>query len=134
LIIELENYLLSIYKEFSHPLLEKFTSDVMLGIDKSNAEYCKEFKISQKTFIKHSKQYLKRTPNEFKRVTRFRKASEEYNKAGKDLYSLTDLSYSNGFFDQAHMIKDFKSLTKYTPKEFFLKLSFENPGINRIYM
>jgi AraC-like DNA-binding protein len=28
------------------------------------------------------------------------------------------LAYENGYFDQAHFIKDFKSLSGYSPKEF----------------
>jgi len=41
--------------------------------------------------------------------------------------SLTDLSYENGYYDQAHFIKDFKEFTGLSPKAFYsadnLKLS-----------
>jgi hypothetical protein len=129
-----ESYLLSKYKEFVHPFLIDFTSDVMDGVEQPNDYYTDKFKISSKTFIKHCKQYLKRTPNEFKKVARFKRTLEEFGASQKGLYSLTDLCYSNSFFDQAHMIKDFKSLTGYTPKGFFKKLSLENKGINWVYL
>jgi transcriptional regulator GlxA family with amidase domain len=33
--------------------------------------------------------------------------------------SLTALAYENGYFDQAHFIKDFKEFTGLSPKQFF---------------
>lgn len=44
----------------------------------------------------------------------------------EDIKSLTNLAYENGYFDQAHFIKDFKEFTGLTPKEFYgddLKMS-----------
>lgn len=44
----------------------------------------------------------------------------------KEVTSLTNLAYENGYFDQAHFIKDFKEFTELTLKEFYgdhLKMS-----------
>jgi AraC-like DNA-binding protein len=44
----------------------------------------------------------------------------------KQFTSLTSLAYENGYFDQAHFIKDFKEFTGVSPKQFYgenLKLS-----------
>jgi AraC-like DNA-binding protein len=48
---------------------------------------------------------------EYRKIHRFRNAIS--NK--KKLKNLTELSYENLFFDQSHLIKDFKSLTKINP-------------------
>ncbi|MEQ8526017.1 helix-turn-helix domain-containing protein [Gracilimonas sp.] len=43
----------------------------------------------------------------------------------KEYSTLTELAYDNGYYDQAHFIKDFKKYTGLTPKDFFdPKLSF----------
>jgi len=44
----------------------------------------------------------------------------------KKFTNLTSLAYENGYYDQAHFIKDFKEFTGISPKSFFsdnLKLS-----------
>ena len=37
----------------------------------------------------------------------------------KEYNTLTELAYDNGYYDQAHFIKDFKKYTGLTPKDFF---------------
>jgi AraC-like DNA-binding protein len=38
----------------------------------------------------------------------------------KNMY-LTEYAYRNGYFDQSHFIRDFKTYSGYTPKEFVTK-------------
>jgi AraC-like DNA-binding protein len=60
--------------------------------------------------------YLGKTPKQFIRIVRFQSVIQNLSCAGpKDL---TRFTYDNGYFDQAHFIKDFKNLSGYTPKEF----------------
>lgn len=129
----IEGYLLSKLNKFEHPFLKTFVQDVYRGVDKTVLEYSKENHISPKTFIKHSKLYLKRTPVEFKKIVRFRNILKEFKDDKKMDFSLTNLSLLVNFFDQSHMIKDFKYLTGYTPKDFFKKVDKEEQGINWMY-
>ena len=59
---------------------------------------------------------LGKTPKQFIRIVRFQRVIQNLSRPG-DKY-LTRMAYENGYFDQAHFVKDFKSLSGYTPKEF----------------
>lgn len=78
--------------------------------------------LSQKLFLTNKslerKFYalLGKTPKQFIRIVRFQGVILNLSKPG-DKY-LTQMAYENGYFDQAHFVKDFKSLSGYTPKEF----------------
>lgn len=69
--------------------------------------------------------YLGKSPTEYKKIFRFRKALG--NK--KDLKNLTELSYENLFYDQSHLIKDFKTFTKVTPNSFFRAVNTEPKNV-----
>lgn len=72
--------------------------------------------MSLKTFERNFQQQVGMGPKQFQRVLRFSKS------LGMKLYnpqfSWTDIAHKMGYFDQMHLIKDFKSLTNYTPSEF----------------
>lgn len=53
-------------------------------------------------------------PKQFTRIVRFQQTISSFSTDK----SLTQLAIDNGYFDQAHFIKDFKALSGYTPKEF----------------
>lgn len=59
--------------------------------------------------------HLGKSPTEYRKIYRFRNAIRDQKKSG----NLTELSYENLFYDQSHLIKDFKTLTKINPKTFF---------------
>ncbi len=61
-------------------------------------------------------EYIGANPKEFSRTVRFQRALKilEHNPQ----LSLTALTYQCGYFDQSHMIKEFKALSGYTPREF----------------
>lgn len=60
---------------------------------------------------------LGKTPKQFIRIVRFQGVIQSFSNQ-RNKY-LTQLAYENGYFDQAHFVKDFKALSGYTPKEFF---------------
>jgi AraC-like DNA-binding protein len=57
-----------------------------------------------------------KSPKQFIRIVRFQEVLRRLS-LGDNSY-LTEYAYNNGYFDQSHFIKDFKSLSGYTPKEF----------------
>ncbi|MDD4192883.1 MAG: helix-turn-helix domain-containing protein [Mangrovibacterium sp.] len=57
-----------------------------------------------------------KTPKQFIRIVRFQEVIRSMS--SPRCTNLTQLAYENGYFDQAHFVKDFKDLSGYTPKEF----------------
>lgn len=133
LVGKLENYWLSKLTGFTHP----FLSEVILKIEENakitTAELASEFKVSQKTLIAQFKKHLCKTPSEYKKILRFRKAIVKMKDSNENT-SLTELSHLIDFFDQSHMIDNFKSLTKLTPRTFFERLTtMENSDVHWIF-
>ena len=64
------------------------------------------------------------SPKQLSRVVRLQATLKMLEQ--KQFTSLTSLAYENGYYDQAHFIKDFKEFTGHSPKSFYadnLKLS-----------
>ena len=59
---------------------------------------------------------LGQTPKQFIKLIRFQEVILDLSQTHN--LDLTDYAYRNGYFDQSHFIKDFKSYTGYTPTEF----------------
>jgi AraC-like DNA-binding protein len=128
-IAAMEAYWMGKLKGVSHPFLYQALNDMLLPKHKEMtiAEIAGKNNISQKTLIKHFERHLGKTPSEFRKIVRFRNALKQKSLDLRD-DNLTDITYISRYFDQSHMIKDFKSLTGYTPKEFFKKLSSSHDG------
>ncbi|NQZ45486.1 MAG: helix-turn-helix transcriptional regulator [Flavobacteriaceae bacterium] len=134
LIDSLETYLVSKLTEFRHPFLHRFVEAVTNDPTLSLAQLSKSYGISQKTLIKHAKAYLFRTPSQFIKVVRFYSSLKAYDTKGHGTLSLTEIGYSASFFDQAHMIKEFKTLTGFTPRRFFNNLERTDGNLNWIFL
>jgi len=64
------------------------------------------------------------SPKQLSKIIRLQSAIKMLEQ--KQYTNLTSLAYANGYFDQAHFIKDFKELTGMSPKKFYtdsLKMS-----------
>lgn len=131
----LEAYWLSKLKGFNHPFLYEVIGE-MTGEDglSSVSEIARKYDISRTTINKHFDLHLCTTPSQFKKVLRFRNAMRRHRlKISEE--SLADISCGADYFDQSHMIKDFKSLTNYAPKTFFSKISaLEDGQINWLFL
>ena len=131
----IESYWLSKLKGFEHPFLNKLLTD--LKDDKNDfsiSDLAKKYGISRQNLTKHFEANLCKSPSDFKKIHRFREALKN-NISKKTKANLTTLSYDLLFYDQSHLIKDFKSLTGLTPKKFFKNISSQEDGkINWLFV
>ncbi len=75
--------------------------------------------ITSKTLERKFSNYLGKTTKQVIKLIRFQEVLHDFSKS-KDR-SLIDLAYNNGYFDQSHFIRDFKTYSGFTPKEFVSK-------------
>lgn len=75
----------------------------------------KKTNISQRQLARQFNSFLGLAPKEFSRITRFLNSLDNIKKYPS--YSLTQVAYESGYFDQAHFIHDCKEFTGFTPKE-----------------
>jgi len=82
----------------------------------SLAETSKEVHLTKRTF---ERRFLSETgllPKQFAKIIQFQNSMTQLSV--KDFTSLTDVVYQNGYADQSHFIRVFKSFTGKTPKQF----------------
>lgn len=131
-VVMIENYWLSKLIGFSHPFLNELIVD--LKNDYSITELAIKYKISRQNISKHFETNLCKSPSDFKKIQRFRETLKSHI-SSKSKNNLTSLSYDMLFYDQSHLIKDFKSLTGLTPKNFFKNISSqENGEVNWLFV
>lgn len=131
----IENYWLSKLKDFQHPFLNQMIIDLKdTQRDYSISDLAKKYNTTRQNLTKHFESNLCKSPSDFKKIQRFREAlKSQINSQTKN--NLTSLSYDMLFYDQSHLIKDFKSLTGLTPKKFFNKISVqENGEVNWLFV
>lgn len=132
----LEAYLVASYRGFQHPFLHKVVADLMNAEATTNSisTIAVQQGITRATLNKHFHMHLGTSPAQFRKIIRFRRAMQEF-RANVTPENLVDISYLVAYFDQSHMVKDFRALTGYTPKTFFSKLSqMENGQINWLFV
>ena len=78
-------------------------------------ELTEQLHISQSPLEKRFRQAVGASPKKFASLVRLKYVIQLYSSAN----SLTELGYEAGFYDQAHFIKEFKTLTGDTPEKFF---------------
>ncbi len=73
--------------------------------------------LSRKQFERKFTDMVGISPKQFMRVVRFQRAL--FIRQNNPLISLTQLAYDAGYYDQPHMIADFKQLSGLTPGQYF---------------
>lgn len=74
---------------------------------------------SRKQYERHFQDIIGTSPKQFMRIVRFQNTL--HHKASHPDTSLTELALESGFFDQSHMINEFKDLSGRTPGQYFLE-------------
>jgi AraC-like DNA-binding protein len=72
--------------------------------------------LSAKQFERKFKEAMGYYPKLYSRIIRFESVRDNYDSRR----SLTDAAYEHGFYDQAHLIRDFKTFSGFTPRRYFL--------------
>jgi AraC-like DNA-binding protein len=131
----LEEYLVSKCRGFEHPFLMDFVDEMLADAGTfSIADAVDRYNITRPTLNKHFGLHIGTTPSQFRKIIRFRDAMKRH-RLSIDGQNLTDISHGVDYFDQSHMVKDFKSLTKYSPKAFFSQLTtLEDGNINWVFL
>lgn len=132
----IEAYWIKKFLGFSHPVLQDITKDLLQKEKREQLEQiAQKYRTSRQYIHEQFKLHLCKTPAEFRKTQRFREAlisSIEMKRRGDNL---TALSYDALFYDQSHLIRDFKSFTGMTPKKFLEAISFqEGAMINWLYL
>lgn len=130
----LEAYWRSKFRGFEHPFLHEVVEEMISGEFRGSVtELAARHGVSRTTLVKHFADHLCATPSQFRKVARFRGAMKRHRNSLDDT-NLADISHDAEYFDQSHMIKDFRSLTRLSPKTFFSRLStLEDGHINWLF-
>jgi AraC-like DNA-binding protein len=117
----IENFLLKCFKPVNNRDLMLIKNGVkLINLNKGQinaSQLSEKLLYTNKSLERKFSALLGKTPKQFIRIVRFQGIIQSfYNHRNKHLIQL---AYDNGYFDQAHFTKDFKSLSGYTPKEFF---------------
>ena len=123
----IENFLLS--KLIEPHTIDAITRSCVEAIFQSRGqigvvELAGKMKINRRHMERKFTTLIGMSPKQLARVARLQSTLKMLEQ--KKFISLTSLAYENGYYDQAHFIKDFKDFTGQSPKSFYadnLKLS-----------
>lgn len=125
IIAEIETYLLDKYTIFSHSFLTNAINELEITDSEkplSLESLAKKIGVTRQTLNSRFNKYLNLSASEFRQICRFRKFVQAKLIAEKKA-RLTDFVYDFGFFDQSHLIKEFRKYTFLKPNDFFRKIT-----------
>lgn len=115
----LEDFLLSLYQPCSCGQLPAVLGQLS---DAANHDSIRRIAAgnytSHRTLNREFNRHLAMTPELFRQITRFRYALNQHVLHDSNA-SFTSLAYESGFTDQSFMIRVFRKLTGFAPREFF---------------
>lgn len=116
----IENFLLKRFSpipSYNHSLLKAGVQIIKQSRGQMTATMLSDkLSTTQKNLERKFSAYLGKTPKQFIKLVRFHATIADIT-SDKNI-NLTEYAYRNGYFDQSHFIKDFKTYSGYTPKDF----------------
>jgi AraC-like DNA-binding protein len=92
-------------------------------------ELAAQLDISERHLSRSFRSIFGISPKQFARIARISKILRARWHGG----AWTDIAHATGFFDQAHMINDFKSMVGVTPTQFFFDACGRNGALNTVF-
>jgi len=124
----IELFLTEAFNTYHIPKNDKWDTiidDLYYNFESNSIEdFSKKTKLSLRQFERNFKSQFGLSAKEFQKITRFQDVIKKVllNRNPDYLNTILD----NGYFDQSHFIKEFKSLTNKTPLEYFKKENFDS--------
>lgn len=109
--------------EFDEPILKRSVREIIKrngGI--KVAELSEILDVNRKTLLRLFKKHTNMSVEEYRKMVMFRQAFNYFHQ-NKENNSLTDVALFSMYYDQAHFIKHFKSITQETPTTLLSKIS-----------
>lgn len=116
-IVLIEQFLISAVKKQQQDIL---ISKVIRQIQLANGNISinvllQDIPLSRDAFEKRFRKTIGTSPKQYATIIRLKNLIDNYPKS----QNLTEAAYSSGYFDQSHLIKDFRAFTGQAPHEFF---------------
>jgi AraC-like DNA-binding protein len=118
----LDSFFEKIHKPFEEPNLKKAIGEIIIsngGIKVT--ELSEKLNVNRKTLLRLFNKHTLMSVEEYRKMVMFRQAFN-YFQENKGIPNLTDVALFSMYYDQAHFIKHFKSITKETPNTLLSKV------------
>jgi AraC-like DNA-binding protein len=115
----IENFLLQKLSVINVGDLAKKSVEILLASKghSSIASLADQLQTNKRQLERRFSSVIGLSPKQLSKIIRLQAALKRMEQ--KQFTSLTELAYENGYFDQAHFIKDFKEFTGISPKRFY---------------
>ena len=115
---QLDRFLIQLYRERKKNVVDLVLTELVKQHGFSSiSSICKRLNVSQSYLRAQFNEQVGMSPKEYSKILRVNRIIELLDSNNYD--SLTELSYRLGYFDQAHFIKDFKSVTGTSPNKYY---------------